>query len=410
MAAVEDYRWLVSEAAEPWLARVPAELAAAGGANVALMSRLRKDLSAERAHLVVEQIELRERAREKFGLADRMFFTRKGLEQATDEQVAAAKADRFADCGSVADLCCGIGGDLVALATATPTRRASEGVVGLERDEATAILAQANLRVHGCQGAVHTSDAATFPVAEFAAWHMDPDRRPTGKRTTRVELFEPPVDAIDRLLAANSSAAIKLAPAAEVPEHWRAAAELHWLGSRGECRQQVAWFGALARYPGRHAATIVDARGGERTIVGKPDEPIPVAGSLGPLLYEPHAAVLAAKLTGAVCREQSLAAVSPSVAYLTAAAATGDPALAAFEVLEILPLDRKQLKSWCRERRVGRLVIKKRGVNVDPNKLWKTIVGQGDEEALLIVTPLAGQVRVVVARRVSLPPSADPAG
>jgi hypothetical protein len=83
--------------------------------------------------------------------------------------------------------------------------------------------------------------------------------------------------------------------------------------------------------------------------------------------------------------------------------------LEAFEVLEVLPLDQKQLRAWCRDRRIGRLVIKKRGVNVDPNKLWKAIVGQGDEEALLIVTPLGGHARAVVARRVSPPPSADPA-
>jgi len=107
--ALEDYRWLVSDAAKPWLVRVRDELVDARGPTVALLSRLRKDLSTDRAHLVVEQCELRERAREKFSLAERMFFTRKGLEQATDEQVAAVKAARF-PAGAVADLCCGIGG------------------------------------------------------------------------------------------------------------------------------------------------------------------------------------------------------------------------------------------------------------------------------------------------------------
>ena len=60
-----------------------------------LRERLRKDLSLQRAHLVVEQIELRRRAREKFSLAEKMYLTRKGLEQATDERLAAYKASRF---------------------------------------------------------------------------------------------------------------------------------------------------------------------------------------------------------------------------------------------------------------------------------------------------------------------------
>ena len=434
---LEDYRWLVSDAAEPWLARVRAEVTASGGASASLLSRLRKELSADRAHLVVKQALLRERAREKFALAERMFFTRKGLEQATDEQVAAAKAARFSSDQPVADLCCGIGGDLLALAQAREARNASEGVVGVERDASTAILAAANLRAGGCtSAAIRLTDAATFPVGDFAAWHIDPDRRPTGKRTTRVELYEPSADALDSRLAANCNAAIKLAPATQVPQHWAPRAEFQWLGSRGECRQQVAWFGSLARHSGQHSATAVDARGGQRTIVGSPNEPVPTAQRLGRFLFEPHAAILAAKLTGVICRERSLAAVSPGVAYLTAApgdretlpgndlpagktisgkdsrhlgVAILEPALDAFEVLDLLPLDVRRLKAWCRERRIGRLVIKKRGVAVDPNKLWKAIVGQGDEEALLIVTPIGGHVRVVFVRRVSPPPSADPA-
>ncbi|HZN32933.1 MAG TPA: hypothetical protein VFB80_03910, partial [Pirellulaceae bacterium] len=77
-ATLDDYQWLVSDAAQPWLTRLQPELERL--ATPAMLQRLRKDLSAERVHLVVEQVELRQRAREKFSLADRMFFTRKGLE------------------------------------------------------------------------------------------------------------------------------------------------------------------------------------------------------------------------------------------------------------------------------------------------------------------------------------------
>ena len=412
MTSIDDYRWVVSDAAEKWLAQVREEMGAAP-LSAALITRLRKELSADRAHLVVEQVELRRRACEKFSHAEQMFFTRKGLEQATDEQVAAVKAARFPSDRPITDLCCGIGGDLLALA-------GRGAAFGYDLDEVAVLLATVNARAWGYSGkqcGAVAGDAAEVSVAD-GPWHIDPDRRASGRRTTMAEFFDPPLPSLEHKLGDNMNAAIKLAPATDVPTHWQSQAERQWLGSRGECRQQVAWFGSLARHPGMHSATVVDAPGGEQTIVGKPDEPIPVAESLGPLLYEPHAAVLAAKLTGAVCREHSLAAVSPGVAYLTAAPPRGEsstgkdsrPLCTAFEILEVLPLDIKQLKAWCRERRIGRLVIKKRGVDVDPNKLWKAIVGQGDEEALFIVTPIRGHVRVVVARRVSPPPSADLAG
>jgi hypothetical protein len=395
--SLEDYRWLVSEAARPWLERTRDELTAARGASATLLNRLRKDLSAAQAHLLVEQVELRQRAREKFSRAEQMFFTRKCLEQATDERIAAYKASRFIPPGAVADLCCGIGGDALALA-----RRGC--VIAVDEDPIACLLVQANSVACGLDAAnlrTSTGDAAAFSVERVAAWHMDPDRRVHGKRTTRVDLFQPPLATIESLVKRNRNASIKLAPAAEAPEEWSQEAELEWLGSRGECRQQVAWFGLLARHPGRRSATIVDAAGGPRTIVGTGDERIPVSAELGRYLYEPHAAILAAKLTSALCHEYALAAISAGIAYLTNDIVIRDPALAAFEVREILPLDQKQLKAWCRKHRVGRLEVKKRGVELDPEKLRRAIVADGEQSATLVVTAVGGKARAIVTGRLS---------
>ena len=59
------------------------------------VARLRGTLSPAQTHLLLEQVELRRRATAKFTHAARMFFTRIGLEQATDEWVARYKAARF---------------------------------------------------------------------------------------------------------------------------------------------------------------------------------------------------------------------------------------------------------------------------------------------------------------------------
>ena len=389
-ARLDDYRWLVSEAALPWLER------ASAGATTRLIAGLRKELSAERAHLVAELGELRGRAREKFTQAAQMYFTRKGLEQATDEQLAEYKAIRFPAHERYADLCCGVGGDLLALA-----RRGT--ATGVDLDPVAALMAEANLTAHGFaqnQHKVLVQDAAEIDVARFAAWHCDPDRRAEGKRTTSIDLFAPPLDALDRLVEGNANGAIKLAPASEVPANWVERAELEWLGSRGECRQQVAWFGGLARHSGKRAATIVEASGEARTIVGVASEAAPVAQKLGRYLYEPHAAVLAAKLAGVVCAEHELSSVSAGIGYLTGDRQVNGAALAAFEVVDVLPLDRKQLKAYCRQHGIGRLEVKKRGLEIDPARLRKEIVGKGDNEATLIVSPIGGQARAIVARRI----------
>src|SRR5205823_4592067 len=108
------------------------------------------------------------------------------------------------------------------------------------------------------------------------------DRRPTGRRTTRMELHEPDAGAIESLLALNPHAGIKLAPAAQLPPRWMERAELEWINRGGECRQLVAWFGELAQRSGFRRATVLGKSAAERrTFVGRPNVEAPVAEQFG---------------------------------------------------------------------------------------------------------------------------------
>lgn len=391
---LDDYRWLTSDAAEPWLAR-----AAAHEAKLASLVRLlRRELSAPRAHLVIEQIELRRRAREKFTRPADMLFTRRALEQASGERPAEYKAARFTANDKVLDLCCGIGGDLLALA-------ARGSAVGVDRDPVLALLAAHNCRVLGLDEVpVLSSDVTEACIDKCSAWHIDPDRRAGGRRVTRVESYEPGMEVIERLLHSSGSAAVKLAPAAVAPERWTSEAELEWIGDQGECKQQVAWFGRLARHAGQRAATILTAGASPRSVVGQECGELPTSSDIGRFVFEPQAAVLAARLAHVLAAEHKLATVADRGGYLTGDEPVIDAALSAFEVDDVLPLDMKKLKSWLRERSIGRLEIKLRGVKDDPQNIRRRLQLSGERAATLLVTRFSGQVRAILARRVgSLP-------
>src|SRR5690606_27367077 len=100
-------------------------------------------------------------------------------------------------------------------------------------------------------------DVSRAPLEELIAWHIDPDRRAVGRRSTYTAVHEPSDEVIDQLLARNPHAAIKLAPACEPLRHWEERAELEWISRAGECRQLVAWFGALTDSPGTRRATML---------------------------------------------------------------------------------------------------------------------------------------------------------
>jgi hypothetical protein len=58
--------------------------------------------------------------------------------------------------------------------------------------------------------------------------------------------------------------------------------------------------------------------------------------------------------------------LAPGIAYLTSDAEITSPFVQSFRVLEELPTDLKALRRALREREIGTLEIKKRGVDVDP--------------------------------------------
>src|SRR5258706_7335897 len=157
------YGWLTSDAAGPYLQLAARESSEPVGGLVRLATSLRNKLSADQVHLVLEQVELRQRAKEKFSAAERMYFTPKSLMQATDEAIALYKARRFSTEERLADLCCGIGGDLLALAERGEC-------IGVERDDVLAHLAHRNCEVcNRAGGSVTLADAAKFPAQDVSA-------------------------------------------------------------------------------------------------------------------------------------------------------------------------------------------------------------------------------------------------
>src|SRR5207244_4035625 len=151
------------------------------------VARLRRQYPAEAVAAALEQAELRRRAREKFEDADRLLFTRPGLEQASGDRVARWRARRYEPWPVVADLCCGIGGDTMALA-------ASHAVLAVDRNELHARLARENAGVRGARGPVWVvvgEIPALTPRIEAA--FLDPGRREEGERTRSLARMSPSI-------------------------------------------------------------------------------------------------------------------------------------------------------------------------------------------------------------------------
>ena len=371
--------------------RTTAEAAAA-------VSRLRAaGHSPDLVSAVVGQARLRVKAEAKFGpFAERMLFTRAGLEQATRLSVAARHAARFraAGCARVADLGCGIGGDALGLAAL------GIEVDAVDTDEVTAAIAAYNLAPFGSQVRVHHGTAEAFDTSAVDAVWLDPARRTAGhSETSRLAAHEwsPPLEWVFAL-AGRMPAGVKLGPAFD-RDALPADAEAQWISVDGSTIELVVWTGALAR-PGVHRAAMVVRGEATHELTAAADAADEPVRDLGAFVHEPDGAVIRARLIGEVARELDAGMLAPGMAYLTGDAAVTSPFVSSFRVREQLPSDVKGLAKALRERGVGTLEIKKRGVDVDPAALRTKLKLKGEASATLLITRIGSKRLTLLADRV----------
>ncbi|MFE7838421.1 methyltransferase domain-containing protein [Streptomyces sp. NPDC057474] len=362
--------------------------------ELAVATRLRRDHPAALVSAAMAQARLRQRAAAKFGAADaeRMFFTPNGVEQSTRTTVATYRAECFHAMGvrSVADLCCGIGGDAIAIA------RTGIRVLAVDHDPLTVAVARANADALGLADLIEVREADVTEVdtAGYDAVFVDPARRSSGRgRIFDPEAYSPPLSwAVSAALKAPLGV-LKIAPG--IPhEAIPPTAEAEWISDGGDVKEAVLWFRENGT-PGSRRAMLLPA---EADIRASPDTmlPDPPVRPVGRYLYEPDGAVIRAHLVAQVAEDLEGGLIDPTIAYITADEHHVTPYATAYEITDQLHFSVKKLKALLREREVGILTVKKRGSAVEPEELRKKVKPQGRNSATVFLTRVAGAPTMLI--------------
>lgn len=387
---LDAFRWLLTRDGQELLTRTTEVYDGPTAADpMRTAARLRKQAAPEHVAAAMTQTVLRHKARAKFGaLAQTMYFTPEGLEQATRLRVAKHRAARIAAAApsSVLDLGCGIGGDLVAFA------RAGLTAAGVDRDELRVAVASANLDALGLGGAAQVADGTDLDLTGFGVVFADPARRNPKGRVFDVDSYAPSWSFVLSLLQRPSC--VKVAPGIPhqvIPD----GVEAEWVSHEGEVKEAVLWAASLAT--SRRRATVIRSSG-LATLTEADDPGEKAVRPVSRFLYEPDGAVIRAGLITAVAAGVEGGLIDERIAYVTADLAYKTPFARAYEVLESLPYKEKALRAALRERNIGRLTIKKRGVNVVPEELRRRLALRGTDEATVVLTRAAGKGTALLVR------------
>ncbi|MFC3999827.1 methyltransferase domain-containing protein [Nocardiopsis sediminis] len=349
------------------------------------------------------QARLRGRARAKFGdLAERMYFTPDGLEQATRRPVAEYRARRFAAGVApdtlVGDLCCGIGADMLALA--------AEGlrVDGVDSDPFTAAVAEANAAALGLSGRVRVrrGDAALTAPGDYDAVFCDPARRGKRGRIFDPHAYSPPWGTAMDLAQGASAACVKAAPGIPhelVPD----GASAEWISVDGDVKEAALWFGALYDVPRRATLLRGDGRS-PATLTADPGLGAPPVAAPRRYLYEPDGAVIRAHLVAEAAAAVGGALLDPHIAYITSDRLVATPFARAYAVDDVLPFSLKRLRSVLRERGAGTVTIKKRGSAVDVEKLRRDLRPSGPGSVVVVLTRIGDRPICLLCSEVTASP------
>jgi SAM-dependent methyltransferase len=250
---LETFNWLLTSDGQALLAEaMTCDLSDA--AQLRELTRLRRQATPERAAAAFEFARLRQRAAAKFGAAESLYFTREALEQASGERIAGYRAGRYQSYGTVADLCCGAGGDTLALAGVAD-------VIAVDRDPLRLAMAAANARALCLADRISfvEADLEQAPAPDAAAIFFDPARRRAGRRVFALSDYRPSVALARRWRVRVPAIGIKVAPGVtdeDVAALDNLALEVEFISVDGELKEALLWHGPLAT-PGRRATLLV---------------------------------------------------------------------------------------------------------------------------------------------------------
>ncbi len=385
------------------LPEVQAAAEAVHPTDASAIARLRRSADADLVSAALELAQARRKAALKFpsSRAAELWCDVAGVEQASGELVAAWKALRMREVlgegGQILDLCCGIGGDAMALS------KCGLRVTAIDLDPRRAWMAEQNARC-----AVQVADAESLAF-EGAVLHADPARRDeaAGSRSWKVDDHTPGRAWMERALTITRAGAIKFSPGVDRREFRSIPLEWEFIETRdghtARLVQAVAWSGAFARAAGCTRATVLSNDATPATLVGVPDDAradrigIAAAVRVDDWISEPCAALERAQLLTTAVGGEARELVY-GVGLVTSPSPLAAPWFESFRVVEECAAKAQVIAEVLTRHGLRARSVRVRGQAADADALTKALRARSDGDAVIFAFRRGERTKALIAR------------
>jgi hypothetical protein len=293
----------------------------------------------------------------------------------------------------MADLCTGIGGDLLALAAGPP-------VHAVDRDPLHLRMALSNAAVYGVAERVtpRLDDVMATDLTGLDAVFIDPARR-TERGRSGPGRSEPPLAWCFALAERIARVGIKAAPGIDletVPDGW----EVEFVADGRELKEAALWSPNLASADRRATVLLADGAVASLTPGFAPGQAV---GTPSAYLLDPNPAVTRAGLVGDLAVQVGAWQIDEQIAFLASDTLIETPFARTLRVVDSMPWHLKQLGQRLRDLGIGAVEIRRRGLAGDVDDLRRRLRLRGPRRATLTMTRHRGQPWCLICEEAETP-------
>jgi hypothetical protein len=354
-----------------------------------LSEKLSKKFNLQERHAVMHYLEILPKIRKKFCLqmeADPcLLCDRLAYEQATARDISEYKAKLWQDGAKIMDLCCGMGGDSFWL---------PNGIVasGIDISPERVLMFNENMERLGLSHRAILQNALEVSGRDFFC--IDPARR---------EELNPSFESILELSKKFCGGMVKLPPAFpenEIPKE----NSLIYLGNESDCRECLMLSGIFEKETVR-AVAICENKILEWQCKKNELQNISLeVKKLGNFILEPVPVLVRSHLFLSEAKKCGFWQIDSTLAYVSCENLPPKyNGFTAYKVIEQSSLSTNNVKAMLKKHRIGKITLKKRGVEVVPETEIRRLAPKGEKEGILFYTRILGEKRAILAEPYHFP-------